>query len=153
MRQIIALFSGGLFGAGLYAAGTTDTNVVHGWMDVFGTWNLVLGVMFLGSFIIMVLAWRFAARMQTSLLGIRFPRKTTAPINARMVIGATLFGTGWGLSGMCPGPTLASLSFNGVAGLVYFVAMVIGLKAGAFDWSTLLASPMTQRVDAVNEGN
>ncbi len=129
MHIIVAAIAGGLFGAGLVVSGMTDTTKVQGWLDFFGDWDPTLAFVLGGAIIPMAIAWRIAERRRTALLGDAIPVRSDAAITPRLAVGSTFFGIGWGLSGLCPGPAMASLSFGGVSGLVFFAAMLLGMFA------------------------
>lgn len=126
LRYFISLISGGLFGLGLFLSGMTDTNRVRGFLDLFGAWDPTLAFVMGGALIPMAIAWRLTVR-RAPLTGGDYPARSDARIDRRLVIGSILFGAGWGLVGLCPGPALASLSFGGWPGLVFFGAMVLGM--------------------------
>ena len=128
MRRLgFALLSGGLFGAGLRISGMTDTLKVQGWLDVFGAWDPTLAFVLGGAILPMAVAWRVAARMQRSYLGLALPPAPTREIDRNLIAGSLLFGMGWALAGLCPGPALASLGFGGLGGLVFLLAMLGGM--------------------------
>ncbi len=126
MRMVLAMIAGGLFGTGLHLSGMTDTQKVMGFLDLFGSWDPTLMFVMGGAIIPMAIAWA-ATRGRSPLVGGDFPPRPDAKLDPRLVIGAIMFGIGWGLVGLCPGPALASLSYGGVSGLVFFAAMVIGM--------------------------
>ena len=128
MRLIFAFLSGGLFGLGLLISGMTDTRKVQGWLDIFGNWDPTLAFVMGGAIVPMAIAWVFT-RDRSPVLGGVFPTPSDPKISRDIVIGSVFFGMGWGLSGLCPGPSLASLSFGGTGGLVFLVAMVAGMIA------------------------
>ena len=76
----------------------------------------------------MVLAWQLT-RVSRTLAGGVFPPPPTHEIGHRLVIGSVLFGMGWGLAGLCPGPSIASLSYGGIGGLIFLAAMLVGMGA------------------------
>lgn len=129
MRSVIAALAGGIFGAGLVISGMTDTRKVQGWLDIFGDWDPTLAFVLGGAIIPMAIAWRIAQQRKTALLGASIPVRSDAAITPRLAAGSTLFGIGWGLSGLCPGPSMASLGFGGISGLIFFAAMVLGMFA------------------------
>ena len=129
MRVLVSLFCGGLFGAGLVISGMTNTLRVQGFLDLFGMWDPTLMFVMGGAIIPMLFAWQIAARRKISVLGGAFPAPHANIIDRRLVVGSILFGMGWGLSGFCPGPAFASLSFSGVSGLVFVVSMLIAMFA------------------------
>lgn len=126
-RLVVGLLCGALFGAGLVLSGMTDTLKVQGWLDVFGDWDATLAFVLGGAIVPMAVAWRVAARRKASILGFALPEKPKAEVGPSLVIGSALFGMGWALAGLCPGPALASLSFGGWGGLVFLIAMAAGM--------------------------
>lgn len=129
MHKIIAFLAGGLFGAGLLISGMTDTRKVQGWLDVFGDWDPTLAFVLGGAILPMAIAWRVAAARKTSAIGTAFPAPSDPRIDPKLAIGSVLFGAGWGLSGLCPGPAMASATFGGLSGLIFLIAMAAGMKA------------------------
>lgn len=128
-RMILAFIAGGLFGSGLLVSGMVDTTKVQGWLDVFGNWDPTLAFVLGGAILPMAIAWRVAAHRTTSILGTPMPEAPDSRLGHNLVIGSTLFGMGWGLAGLCPGPAMASLSFGGLGGIVFLVSMVAGMVA------------------------
>ena len=129
LRNLFAALSGGLFGAGLLVSGMVDTTKVQGWLDVFGNWDPTLAFVMGGAILPMALAWRVAARRGVSRLGTPIPARAEPRLDHNLIIGSVLFGAGWGLAGLCPGPTLASLSFGGWGGALFLLAMGAGMVA------------------------
>lgn len=129
MRNLMALLCGALFGAGLLTSGMTDTTKVQGWLDVFGTWDPTLAFVMGGAILPMTIAWIVAHRRRTALLGTPLPLEKNREIDAKLVLGSTLFGAGWALAGLCPGPALASLGYGETGGLVFLIAMLAGMVA------------------------
>jgi uncharacterized membrane protein YedE/YeeE len=128
MRALFAFIAGGVFGAGLLISGMTDTRKVQGWLDIFGDWDPTLAFVMGGAIIPMFVAWQYS-HGRTPRLGGEFPAKPEPKLGHNLVIGSVLFGVGWGLSGLCPGPSIASLSFGGIGGLVFVGAMIAGMFA------------------------
>ncbi|PYG25575.1 DUF6691 family protein [Pelagimonas varians] len=124
MRLLFAFIAGGLFGSGLYLSGMTDTTKVQGWLDVFGNWDPTLAFVMGGAMIPMAIAWMIRARRTTAFLGTPLPPAPSTRIDSRLVIGSVMFGMGWGLAGLCPGPSVAALSYGG-SGLYLFVAAML----------------------------
>ena len=135
MRTWIALATGSLFGAGLHFSGMTDTAKVQGFLDFFGAWDPTLVFVMGGAILPMFVAWRMT-RTRAPFVGGSFPAQPHSTLDRKLVLGAVLFGAGWGLIGLCPGPALASLSYGGPMGLVFLVAMLAGMAAapGAKAW-------------------
>jgi uncharacterized membrane protein YedE/YeeE len=128
MRLIGAILAGGLFGAGLFVSGMTDTRKVQGWLDIFGQWDPTLAFVLGGAILPMAVAWRLTSGRQP-VFGGSFPAKPDVRLDRQLIVGSVLFGMGWGLVGLCPGPALASLAYGGISGLVFLVAMLAGMVA------------------------
>ena len=126
LRLIVAALAGGFFGGGLMLSGMTDTARVQGFLDVFGAWNPTLAFVMGGAILPMALAWGVADRRKISWLGTSIPAMRRG-IDRPLVLGSVLFGMGWGLSGLCPGPAMAVVSFAGPGGLVFLLAMGAGM--------------------------
>jgi uncharacterized membrane protein YedE/YeeE len=128
-RLVVAALSGALFGAGLLLSGMTDTRKVQGWLDPFGTWDPTLAFVLGGAMLPMAVAWRLAARRRTAVLGGPMPAPPGWQIDRPLVLGSALFGAGWALAGLCPGPAIASVGFGGWGGLLFLLAMAAGMLA------------------------
>lgn len=126
-RHLTGLLAGCIFGLGLVISGMTDTVRVQGWLDVFGDWDPTLAFVMGGAILPMALAWRVAARRETSYLGLALPEPPKREVGPNLIIGSVLFGMGWALAGLCPGPAIASLSFGGLGGLVFLIALLAGM--------------------------
>lgn len=129
MRNLFAFIAGSVFGTGLLVSGMTDTRRVIGWLDFFGNWDPTLAFVLAGAVGVMAAAWWLATTRKATYLGGSFPARPDPKVGPHLVIGSTLFGMGWGLAGLCPGPSLASLTWGGTPGLVFFVAMALGMLA------------------------
>jgi uncharacterized protein len=129
MRLVFSALSGALFGAGLLVSGMVDTVKVQGWLDVFGAWDPTLAFVMGGAILPMAIAWIVAERRKTSVLGTPIPAKLDQRLDRNLILGSVMFGFGWGLVGLCPGPALAASFLNGTSGLVFLVAMVAAMVA------------------------
>jgi uncharacterized protein (TIGR01244 family) len=149
-RNLYAGLAGGVFGLGLLISGMTDTTKIRGWLDVFGDWDPTLAFVMAGAIVPMAIAWRVAARRRVAVLGNSIPSPSETELDRDLVIGSVLFGVGWGLAGLCPGPSMASLTYGGWGGLLFLLAMLAGMVAapGARKWINRLA---TTRRDPVME--
>ncbi|MDA7425586.1 DUF6691 family protein [Thalassococcus lentus] len=127
MRLIFALIAGGFFGAGLFISGMTDTRKVQGWLDVFGDWDPTLAFVMGGAMLPMAVAWMITKRRSSALLGTSFPPKPPTRIDRSLIAGSVMFGMGWGLVGLCPGPVIASLSYGGGSLYIFLAAMLAGM--------------------------
>lgn len=142
MRALFAFCVGGLFGAGLLISGMTDTRKVQGWLDIFGNWDPTLAFVMGGAILPMAVAWRLTSG-RTPLLGGTFPKRSDPRIDNRIVVGSVMFGAGWGLSGLCPGPAVASLTFGGISGITFATAMILGMSMAPKANRYLDAAPQT----------
>jgi uncharacterized membrane protein YedE/YeeE len=126
MKVLGGLIAGLLFGGGLALAGMTDPAIVLGFLDIAGAWNpALLAVMALAVPVTLV-GYRLLRRMKAPLFDQRFAWANTTEIDTRLLGGAALFGIGWGLSGYCPGPAIASLSSGETGVYVFLVAVAVG---------------------------
>lgn len=140
MRALFAFLAGGLFGAGLMISGMTDTVKVQGWLDIFGDWDPTLAFVLGGAVVPMFFAWRIAEGRRPALGGV-FPPKAPVRIDRSLVLGSSIFGAGWALAGLCPGPAIASLGFGGTGGLIFLAAMLAGMLAAVPIRARLAAMP------------
>jgi len=129
MRMLFAAVAGGLFGAGLMLSGMTDPRKVQGWLDVFGAWDPTLAFVMGGAIMPMALAWAMTRRRAGPLLGGAFPAPPEPRLGHNLVLGSVLFGMGWGLVGLCPGPAMASLGYGGPSVWLFTLAMAAGMLA------------------------
>lgn len=127
LRNLFALLAGGLFGAGLLISGMTNTEKVQGWLDVFGDWDPMLAFVLGGAILPMALTWKLLNRRSRAVLGTDLPAAPDPRLGHNLVLGSVLFGAGWGLVGLCPGPAIASLSYGGLGGLVFLISMMAGM--------------------------
>ncbi|MFC6204248.1 DUF6691 family protein [Psychrobacter urativorans] len=127
LKNIIGLLAGLLFGFGLLISGMTDPVKVQGFLDVFGAWDISLALVMGGGLMVAIVGVQLAKRQGNSWIGtlIEMPTKTT--INKKLLIGAMLFGIGWGLVGICPGPGIVLLGTGQWQAYVFIPAMIIGM--------------------------
>lgn len=130
MRQIlVALFAGALFGAGLAYSGMADPARVQGFLDLLGDWDPTLAFVMGGAILPMALAWVIQRRLAKPFADAHFSLPDTSQIDRKLILGAVLFGTGWGISGLCPGPGLADLAINPLPALAFVAALLAGMLA------------------------
>lgn len=127
VRMVFALLAGALFGVGLMVSGMTDTAKVQGFLDITGAWDPTLAFVMGGALVPMALAWRWARMRAVLVLGGTLPDRDSGRLDGRLVLGSVMFGAGWALAGLCPGPALASLSYGGGGGMLFAAAMVLGM--------------------------
>ncbi len=127
MTIVIALLAGLIFGIGLIVSGMSNPAKVLGFLDLGGSWDPSLALVMAGAIGVGVLAFRYAGTRPATLLGVAMSLPGTRVIDRRLVLGALIFGAGWGLAGFCPGPALASLTTGGAKALLFTGAMVAGM--------------------------
>lgn len=126
------LVSGTLFGAGLTLSGMTNPARVRGFLDVFGAWDPTLAFVMGSAVLVMAVAWRIRSRMGTPIFAERFSLPDRKDLDGRLITGSILFGVGWGLAGLCPGPAVASLALSPLSVLPFVVAMLTGMGIQRF---------------------
>ena len=123
----IAGLSGLLFGGGLALGGMTDPARVRGFLDLFGEWDPTLAFVMGGAVLVMALAWLLQRRMQQPVFDTKFSLPDRSDITFPLVGGAVLFGIGWGIAGLCPGPGIANLAIAPVEASIFVVSMLAGM--------------------------
>jgi uncharacterized protein len=127
MKTFTALIAGLVFGLGLILSGMADPAKVLGFLDLAGPWNPSLAFVMAGAIAVGSLAFGLAARRETTLLGEPMRLPPTRPIDMRLVIGSVLFGIGWGVAGLCPGPALVALGMGQGKAVIFVAAMLAGM--------------------------
>jgi len=129
-----ALCAGILFGLGLAVSQMVNPAKVIGFLDVAGNWDPTLAAVMAGALAVAMPAFRWVLKRPHPLFGASFSLPRRTDLDARLVIGAALFGIGWGVAGFCPGPAIAALTTLAWPVVMFVVAMLAG--AIASDWFT-----------------
>jgi uncharacterized membrane protein YedE/YeeE len=130
MPTILSAFaSGALFGLGLLVSQMVNPAKVIGFLDVFGDWDPSLAFVMATAIPVTALGYAFARRRRSPLCAPHYLAPNQTHIDRPLVIGAILFGVGWGLVGYCPGPALAALTIGGRGTFLFVIAMLIGMGA------------------------
>lgn len=133
MKQIvIALAAGLLFGAGLAVSGMADPQRVQAFLDLFGAWDPTLAFVMGGAMIPMAIAWVVQRRMRAPFAAQNFELPGTSGIDRKLAIGALIFGAGWGIGGLCPGPAIADLAIAPAPAATFIAAMLAGMAVHKF---------------------
>lgn len=127
--RLWALVAGLIFGAGLGLSGMTKPAKVIGFLDLTGRWDASLAFVMVGAIGVYAIASRLILRRAAPLEDDRFHLPTSSAIDARLLVGAALFGIGWGIAGYCPGPVIVGLGSKQMAPLVFVGAMLLGMLA------------------------
>jgi uncharacterized membrane protein YedE/YeeE len=118
-----------LFGLGLLLSGMTDPGKVLGFLDLIGPWDPSLALVMGGAIAVGVIAFALAKKRTVSFLGGAMRLPMSSQIDRRLIVGAAMFGAGWGLAGFCPGPALVSLATGQPKAAIFVVAMLVGMSA------------------------
>jgi uncharacterized membrane protein YedE/YeeE len=133
MKMLLgALISGLIFGTGLVISGMTQPTKVLGFLDVFGAWDPTLAFVMGGALAVSLPGFYFARGRTRPLFAAHFRWPTRSEIDTPLIGGAMLFGIGWGLVGLCPGPAIVNLA-TFLPQIVVFIAMM-GVGIYALDW-------------------
>jgi uncharacterized protein len=127
MPMIASLLCGLVFGAGLLISGMVQPTKVLAFLDVFGTWDPSLAVVMIAALTVSIPGFMLAKRRTRPLLAAKSLWPTKTHIDQPLIIGAVLFGIGWGLVGLCPGPALENLSTLSPRIIVFVAAMAGGM--------------------------
>ena len=124
---VVAVVAGFVFGVGLVLAGMTQPAKVIAFLDVLGGWDPSLAFVMMGAIAVHFVAYRLVLRRPAPLFDESFHLPTRRDIDLRLVLGAAVFGVGWGLGGYCPGPGLVSAAAGALGAVVFVVGMTVGM--------------------------
>jgi uncharacterized membrane protein YedE/YeeE len=124
---IISFLAGLIFGIGLIISGMADPAKVLAFLDVTGLWNPSLIFVMAGAIGVGFFAFLWTKSRNTTLLGGEMKLPSATRIDRRLIIGAMMFGTGWGIAGFCPGPALVGLGMGLPKALIFVAAMLAGM--------------------------
>jgi len=127
MSALLSLISGVVFGAGLALSGMADPTRVTGFLDITGAFDPTLAFVMGGAVSVMAIAWRVQRHMNAPIAAKKFDLPKTMLIDRRLILGASIFGIGWGIAGLCPGPALAGLVIVPDKAIVFVLAMLTGM--------------------------
>ncbi|CNI39010.1 DUF6691 family protein [Yersinia intermedia] len=127
MNLFFSLLAGLIFGLGLIVAGMANPAKVLGFLDIGGLWDPSLALVMAAAVAIATLGFTWAKKRKVSLLGQPLQLPTSNRIDRRLIGGSLLFGAGWGLAGICPGPALVLLGAGMFKGVIFVAAMVAGM--------------------------
>lgn|GEM_PF-147963 len=124
---LLAILSGLLFGAGLIIGGMTDPSKVMGFLDFTGVWQPALAFVMAGGVGVHFLLMQFVLRRKSPLFDTAFHLPTRRDLDRPLIIGAALFGAGWGLAGYCPGPGIVAAAAGGHGAIVFAATLIVGM--------------------------
>ncbi len=128
MKQVVLSFVSGLiFGFGLSLGGMTKPERVISFLDVTGNWDPSLMFVMFGALVIYASLYQVAKRMKKPFLAPNFTRPNRTVVDRPLVVGAVLFGAGWGLVGYCPAPAITSLPSLKLAPALFVTSLLLGM--------------------------
>ena len=126
-RNFSALAAGILFGLGLVISQMTNPEKVIGFLDLFGQWDPSLAFVMGGALIVTTIGYPLVTRQARPKFDSAFQIPANKQIDRNLVLGSVMFGAGWGLVGLCPGPAIAALTIGGLPVVIFFIAMGAGM--------------------------
>lgn len=126
-QSVTSLLLGFVFGTGLLISGMTSPQKVQDFLDFTGTWDPSLSLVMGAALLVSAISFPLIVRRDKPILGLKFHLPTAKDIDAKLVVGAALFGAGWGLGGFCPGPAIVSLSTGSTSAMIFVVSMLLGM--------------------------
>jgi uncharacterized membrane protein YedE/YeeE len=127
MNRLMEFIAGLIFGIGLILSGMTDPGKVTGFLDLAGAWDPSLALVMGGAIAVGLLGFAVARKRTTSFLGGAMQLPNSEDITPRLLIGALVFGVGWGLAGFCPGPAVVATGAGHWQALVFTLSMLAGM--------------------------
>ena len=116
MKKILYFISGSIFGTGLIISGMSNPQKVLSFLDIFGNWDPSLIFVMIGAISIAAIYFILIKNKTTKL-----------SIDKKLIVGSSIFGIGWGLVGICPGPAIVVLGSANIKGIIFFIALLIGM--------------------------
>lgn len=132
MKIITPLIAGILFGLGLLVSGMSNPAKVRGFLDIFGNWQPALMAVMVAAIIVFALAYQLSEKMKQPWFHGIFHRPSLTRLDARLLIGAALFGIGWGMVGLCPGPALLNIMTGQEDIFLFILALLVGNRIAHF---------------------
>ena len=126
MNKILSLICGIIFGIGLTVSQMIDPAKVLGFLNIFGEWDPSLAFVMIGALIISSPFFHLFKNNKKPIFADKFSYTNNKEINKKLTVGSSLFGAGWGLAGLCPGPAIASLALLNINSAIFVVAMFAG---------------------------
>lgn len=127
MRLLISFLVGFVFAIGLGVSGMTQPQKVVAFLDIFGGWNPALAFVMIGAIFLHAALYPLITRRSSPILDDQFHLPKKSDLSPSLLLGATLFGLGWGIGGFCPGPAITSLASGNSESLIFVTSMVAGM--------------------------
>lgn len=126
LQSIVSFFCGAIFAFGLVLAEMTQPRKIIGFLDVFGNWDPTLVFVLASAVGVYYITYQFVMKRKSPLLAPKFLVPTKTDLELKLIIGGLLFGVGWGISGLCPGPILTILGTGSTTVIILMVSMLLG---------------------------
>ena len=126
MNKLASLVSGIIFGIGLVVSEMINPAKVLGFLDLFGSWDPSLAFVMIGALVVSSHMIHLIKNNKKPLFAEKFDYSNNKNINTKLIIGSVLFGAGWGLGGLCPGPAISSIALLNVYSIAFVLSMFVG---------------------------
>ena len=126
MNKLVALFCGTIFGIGLVISQMINPAKVLGFLNVFGEWDPSLAFVMIGALIISSPLFHLLKNKEKPIFSTSFSISENKEIDKRLIFGSILFGAGWGVAGLCPGPAISSIALLNISSVTFVFSMFIG---------------------------
>ena len=126
MNKLVSLISGIIFGIGLVISEMINPEKVLGFLDVFGNWDPSLAFVMIGALIVSSPLFHIIKKKEKPIFAENFNYSNNKSINNKLILGSAIFGAGWGLIGLCPGPAISSIALLDIHSIIFVIAMFVG---------------------------
>ena len=126
MNKIVSLFCGIIFGIGLVISEMINPAKVLGFLNLFDTWDPSLAFVMIGALVVSTPLFHLFKNKEKPIFSSSFSISNKKEIDKKLIIGSILFGAGWGLVGLCPGPAIASIALLNMSSVTFVIAMFVG---------------------------
>ena len=126
MSRVVSLISGIIFGVGLTVSQMIDPAKVLDFLNIFGAWDPSLAFVMIGALIVSSPFFHLFKNNDKPVFADSFSYSNNKELNKKLIIGSSLFGAGWGLAGLCPGPAIASLALLNTSSVIFVITMFVG---------------------------
>lgn len=132
MKNAVSFLVGLIFAIGLGIGGMTQTHIVRGFLDFTGEWNYTLIGVMAGAIAVHAVTYRLIRKRRSPLLDTQFHVPSKESLDRKLLLGAALFGLGWGWAGICPGPGIVSLASGNINIVIFVATMIVGMMLVKF---------------------
>ena len=126
MNKLVSSMAGIIFGVGLVISEMINPEKVLGFLDLFGNWDPSLAFVMIGALVVSSPLFHIIKKKEKPIFAENFNYSNNKNINNRLIIGSALFGAGWGLIGLCPGPAISSIALLDIHSITFVIVMFVG---------------------------